>query len=497
MDVAVQHQPGPLESPLNHLPLFAIHRNPTYSSTSHHQLHRRTMSLADPYAHLSSTARRLAIKRAGCVHPRTNFAQDRQISPDAPKDQVVSLGTIDFGTIIRSINLIASSSSSQPQTSSVGSTSPKSPLNGLSPALPTTTRQFPNSPIASSSFQFRFKVPITPRPVHRLPLFHPHNTAPLPPIAQPTLIHTGPSPPPPRRSSARARKPAAKADGSDEPAPKRSHKRKSNTAPSPLSNELARAAPAPTPPKKRKTDEEGRKPKPKAARPRKRLRSNSGSGAEKDKNEEVAAPDAEDEKDEEKERGMSVMEVESPVPAPALPAVKRVEEEPKASELEEKASKQDEKEQDTRENTQEEDDEDEVVVRRTINIFQEPPEPKPRYVHGTSTLGIPPTLTCTSRPRPTYKNHLKRSSTSSFNGGDGEKPSRPRKARKTSSAGGSISMSTSASGTSSRKDSTEPKDSSEPKERSTEPKREQPDPILMEVERAIRQSPIPEEIMAQ
>ncbi|KAG9009982.1 hypothetical protein FRB94_011118 [Tulasnella sp. JGI-2019a] len=189
---------------------------------------------------LSSTgsAARIARKRASHPGPSlpsptglTNLdtvAASSSISPSSTSsssNQFVKLGTIDFDSIVRSLNYLPdaqSISKHRKPASTSTSASPPASVSGRA-AAPSTLRSsqvVPNgtpvpSRAESTTHTPLFRIPVVPRPTPRLPLFHPHNTTPLPDISRkptPAPVNVaGPSPAPARRSSARARKPAAKA----------------------------------------------------------------------------------------------------------------------------------------------------------------------------------------------------------------------------------------------------------------------------------------------
>ncbi|KAG8897772.1 hypothetical protein FRB99_007931 [Tulasnella sp. 403] len=488
---------------------------------------------------LSSTARRIARKRGAHIYSTFAYSTSSTSSSIADKTtsfaaqtsstDLVTLGTIDLGNVIRSLALFPSQSTSKPRKisppASTAITPPPTSSSSRSlhsrPLPPISTSSVSSTPIAApaqsaSSSTFRLHIPVMPRPGPRLPLFHPDNKTPLPDISQqPTLIHTGPSPPPARRSSARARKPAAKAmalslglasDGSgldvvepnrevrdkeshaatskddgdrsvkhgksakpersqedhevdnadtpktvrrapkrkaamaidalvemeddsvsstQVPATKRPRRGGEHTAathaPSPLSNELARGPGSPplittalvNNARKRKADtpvdgapeeEAAGTPPPQAtssrskSKPSKTANGKVKSGAGTKKSDKNARKTEEPEED-----------VRKRVRSNSSTGSGDEKEQVHPDNQDKKESKDD---QDEDEDMEEEDDGEH---RRSVNIFEQPLELKPR-------------------PRPTYKTHLKRISTGSA--GDGDRPSRARKPRRSNTSRG-------------------------------------------------------------
>ncbi|KAG8887665.1 hypothetical protein FRB98_009227 [Tulasnella sp. 332] len=229
----------------------------SYNNPIHHPRTRTASSSPTHYPHISSTAAlsitgsagRIARKRASHPGPTlpsstglTNVAaplfspSSSSSSSSTPAAELVKLGTIDFDSIVRSLNYLPDAQSvskhhqhqrkNASNSSNSNSTSTSPPASLISGVASTAMKSSGTSsaPVTGSSSTQQatplFRIPVVPRrPTARLPLFHPHNTTPLPDISRkqptPALSNndaSAPSPPAPaRRSSARARKPAAKA----------------------------------------------------------------------------------------------------------------------------------------------------------------------------------------------------------------------------------------------------------------------------------------------
>ncbi|KAG8931550.1 hypothetical protein FRC02_002538 [Tulasnella sp. 418] len=170
---------------------FLIYAPLNLDTPTHNHPIPAVISAPPPPAALSSTARRIIRKKSAYI---------RVID-----QSLVSLGTVD----IRPSTLLPyiPSSTNKRRRSPTGTNSPTHPLSPQPCKKP--------SPVPSSSSVTHtpepFKVVIASRPAPRLPLFHPGNTDPLPEIEVPQVLAPAPVNNAPRRSSARARKPAAKA----------------------------------------------------------------------------------------------------------------------------------------------------------------------------------------------------------------------------------------------------------------------------------------------